>query len=69
MALVAIVAKHSSVATHNSYNKGLHRRFNGYNYGKREQYNMFLRRVMQQLADDEDSDESFRGVMRKRADS
>ncbi|CAF1416335.1 unnamed protein product [Adineta steineri] len=69
MALVAIVAKHPLVATHNSYNKGLHRRFNGYNHDKDEQYNMFFRHVVQQLADDEDSEESFRATMRKRVDS
>ncbi|CAF1368472.1 unnamed protein product [Adineta steineri] len=69
MALVAIVAKHSSVATHDSYSQALRRRLNGYNDDEREQYNMFLRRVAQQLADDKDDDESFRATMRKRVDS
>ncbi|CAF4168074.1 unnamed protein product, partial [Adineta steineri] len=69
IAFVAIVAKHSSVATHDSYSQALRRGLNGYNDDEREQYNMFLRRVAQQLAVDEDDDESFRATMRKRVDS
>ncbi|CAF0867406.1 unnamed protein product [Adineta steineri] len=70
IAFVAIVAKHSSVATHDSYSQDLRRRLIGYNDDKDEQYNMFLRRVAQRLADDEeDSDGSFRAILRKRGDS
>ncbi|CAF1139457.1 unnamed protein product [Adineta steineri] len=69
IAFVAIVAKHSSVATHDSDTQELHRRLNGYNYGKDEQYNMFLRRVAQQPADDEANDESLHATMRKHVDS
>ncbi|CAF1416259.1 unnamed protein product [Adineta steineri] len=69
IAFVAIVAKHSSVATHDSDSQELRRRLNGDNDDEREQYNMFLRHVVQQLTDDEDDDESFRATMRNHVHS
>ncbi|CAF1361304.1 unnamed protein product [Adineta steineri] len=67
--LVTIVAKHSSVATHDSYLQALRRRTHAYNYDKNQQRNMFLRRLAQQFIEDEDSDEGFDAIMRKRGDS
>ncbi|CAF1476874.1 unnamed protein product [Adineta steineri] len=69
IAFVAAVAKHSSVATHDPYSQALHRRFDGYNYRKNQQYNMFLRRIAQQLADDADRRKSFGAMIGKRVDS
>ncbi|CAF4264227.1 unnamed protein product, partial [Adineta steineri] len=67
--LITIVAKHSSVATHDSYSQALRRRTHAYNYGKNQQRNMFLRRLAQQLVEDEDSDENLRSAAWKRDDS
>ncbi|CAF4074788.1 unnamed protein product, partial [Adineta steineri] len=67
--LVTIAAKHSSIATHDSYSQALRRRTNAYNYDKNQQRNMFLRRLAQQLIEDEDSDESLRSAAWKRDNS
>ncbi|CAF1462307.1 unnamed protein product [Adineta steineri] len=67
--LVTIAAKHSSVATHDSYLQALRRRTHAYNYDKNQQRNMFLRRLAQQLIEDEDSDESLRSAAWKRDNS
>ncbi|CAF4226772.1 unnamed protein product [Adineta steineri] len=64
--LIAIVAKHSSVATHDSDNQALRRRGYAYNYNKNQQRNMFLRRLAQELVEDEDSDENLRSAAWKR---
>ncbi|CAF1413705.1 unnamed protein product, partial [Adineta steineri] len=69
IAFVVIVAKHSSVATHDSYSQELRRRLNGDNDDEREQYNMFLRLMAEPLADDEDTGESFRATMRNHVHS
>ncbi|CAF4277643.1 unnamed protein product [Adineta steineri] len=64
--LIAIVAKHSSVATHDLDNQALRRRGDAYNYNKNQQRNMFLRRLAQELVEDEDSDENLRSAAWKR---
>ncbi|CAF4073923.1 unnamed protein product [Adineta steineri] len=67
--LVTIAAKYSSVATHDSYIQALRRRTHAYNYDKNQQRNMFLRRLAQQLIEDEDSDENLRSAAWKRDNS
>jgi len=64
--LIAIVARHSSVATYDSYIQALRRRTHAYNYDKNQQRNMFLRRLAQQLIEDKDSDENLRYAAWKR---
>ncbi|CAF4265486.1 unnamed protein product [Adineta steineri] len=64
--LIAIATKHSSVATHDSYIQASRRRGDAYNYNKNQQRNMFLRRLAQQLLEDEDSDENLRSAAWKR---
>ncbi|UJR11959.1 hypothetical protein I4U23_016137 [Adineta vaga] len=67
--LVAIATKHSSVAIHDSYIQALRRRSDSYNYDENKRYNMLLRSVLEQINDNEDSDDDLQAVMQERADT